>query len=268
MSENPNGPKSHIRLCAGVDPAPDLQSPVGSSTFAERVRRHAEVLRQSPHSPKVLKPNLAFFLAGGSAGLTLLEEFVGEFSSSKEIIIDAKCNEIANSMESWLTFVFRTLGASGVTINPFLGEKSIELALTYAAKYAGSHGRVYTLCATSETSSAGLAFLQAQPQTILAACAAAREKVTSGDPALAQVSGVVVGANRADVLFRPELAASRLAVLAPGLGAQGAAWSVIRECQSLPNEITFPLSRAIFDAGNRPVNEAVLARKEVADRFV
>jgi orotidine 5'-phosphate decarboxylase subfamily 2 len=268
MSENRNTTKAHIRLCAGVDPAPDLQSQTGSSTFAERVRRHAEVLRQSPQSPKILKPNLAFFLAGGSTGLKLLEDFVGEFAASKEIIIDAKCNEIANSMESWLTFVFRTLGATGVTINPFLGEKSIELALSYAAKYAGARGRVYTLCATSETSSAGLAFLQGQPQTILAACASARDKVTAGDPTLANVSGVVVGANRADVLFRPELAASRLAVLAPGLGAQGAAWSVIGECGTLPNEITFPLSRAIFDAGNRPVDQALLQLKEVSQRFV
>ncbi|MBX9704202.1 MAG: hypothetical protein K2X39_08625 [Silvanigrellaceae bacterium] len=47
-----------------------------------------------------------------------------------------------------------------------------------------------------------------------------------------------------------ELSVSRLSVLAPGLGAQGASFDVVSQCRTLISEMTFPISRGLFASGN------------------
>lgn len=239
-----------VRLCLGVDPqAKDHQY----ASFVQAVRNHQEAIRRV--SPllvnKILKVNLAFFLAHGSRGIALLEEFIGEFKQEFSVILDGKFNEVAHSMAAYLEFVFGTLGAHGITINPFVGEKTIAQALEASARHVGSRGRVYVLCLTSESSTGDLAvFPNAWPQ-IVRACQQVRDQVYAGQETLSRCAGLVVGANRIQHLSNPKLLSSGLSLLCPGLGAQGTPYSRVLECAALPfdNEFTFPVSRSLFDGG-------------------
>ncbi len=149
-----------------------------------------------------------------------------------------------------MNFVFGTLGAHGVTINPFLGENTLTMAFEACAKHAGEKGRVYVLCATSESSQSTLSYLQENWRTQLIACQKVRDHVFSRQENLNQCAGVVIGANRENILFSPEVKESNLSVLCPGLGVQGGDFNILARCHNYPNEFVFPLSRSIFSGGN------------------
>lgn len=250
--------KNNLSLCIGIDPQPATSS---FQSFSDAVAMHVSFLRHMhiDTRPK-LKPNLSFFLRFGSQGIALLERFCTDHRDRFDIIIDAKFNEISNSLQAQLDFVFKHLGASGITINPYLGERTIELALSNAVQAVGLRARVYVLCATSEFSTTTLAYLQ-QPGRILESCVEVRTKVVGQE--YPDSLGVVIGANRQDVLLSSELQKSGCAVLSPGLGAQGASNTVVAALraqsngQSCANEFVFPVSRAIFQGGQASVEDAL-----------
>lgn len=241
------------QICFGIDPNPLDPS---FESFRQCVQAHTDFLNQhkkwlqEPKQRPILKPQLAFFLGYGSRGIALLEEFIHTFRHDHTIILDGKFNEIENSLKAYLKFVFSTLKVHGVTINPFLGEKTLELTFETCAKEVGSQGRVYVLCVTSENSKSNLSYLQKDYGHILSACMTIRDHLFGSDDSLSKIPGVVIGANRSEVLLSDEIKKSQLSILSPGLGAQGADWSVVRKCSHLDNEVIFPLSRGIFDAGN------------------
>jgi orotidine 5'-phosphate decarboxylase subfamily 2 len=245
-------------LVLGIDP----EGGQNLNHFKKVLSAHEAVLEADSTRASVrwLKPNLAFFLRHGSAGIGLLEEFVAKFGHRYFILLDAKFSEIENSLRGSLTFAFETLGVHGVTINPFLGEGSIRLALETCARARGAQGRVHVLCRTSESSSGALASLQQNWRTLVSTVAEQARVVASGQASLENLGGVVVGAAHRDILLSSELRASGLSVLAPGLGAQGAAFSIVKECVTQgPREILFPMSRGIFAGGaNAPTQSAAL----------
>jgi orotidine-5'-phosphate decarboxylase len=71
--------------------------------------------------------------------------------------------------------------------------------------------------------------------------------------------GLVVGAGRSDVLDRPDLIASGLPLLCPGLGPQGADWTDARRRlhASKTNSTLYPLSRFVFGGGQWPPERAL-----------
>jgi orotidine-5'-phosphate decarboxylase len=204
-----------------------------------------------------LKPQLAFFLAQGSRGIALLESFIDEFRRDYTIILDGKFNEIENSLKAYLKFVFSTLQAHGVTINPFLGEKTLELTFETCAREVGSKGRVYVLCVTSENSQSTLSYMQKNHIHIMNACSQVRDQLFDKEPSLKKIAGVVIGANRHEVLLSEEIKQSGLSILSPGLGAQNADWDIIKKCSALKNEIIFPMSRGIFEGGNISLEKVI-----------
>lgn len=236
-------------LCLGIDPNPIFQS---FENFQVSVKRHQEAVRLlTPHlKQKILKINLAFFLSFGSKGIALLEEFTHEFKNEFTIILDGKFGEITNSLKAYLHFVFETLGAHGVTINPFLGENTLRLAFETCVDKVGEKGRVYVLCVTSEGSTSTLAYLQENWRNKLNACQEIRDEVFAQQENLKKCAGIVIGANKEEILFSEEVKESGLSLLCPGLGVQGGSFDLLKKCQQMPNEFIFPLSRSIFDGGN------------------
>lgn len=244
----------NFKFCLGIDPNPTIRS---LENFKESVYKHMEILDCCSNTLKdhIIKPQLAFFLSYGSSGLLLLEELIARFQKQYTIILDAKFNDISTSLKAYLNFVFHSLGAHGVTISPFLGEKSIQITLEECAKHSGKKGRIYILCATSESSKSHLSFIQDNWKKTLLSCSKVRDEVFQGDESLNQIAGVVIAANRENILLSEELKQSNLSILAPGLGAQNSDWNIIQNCKNHPNEITFPLSRAIFSGGNIPIEK-------------
>jgi len=235
-----------VNLALGIDPDTG-----DADAFLQMISRHSTFLESAdvPHA-HWLKPNLSFFLRHGAKGIAALEDFVTRHRGNRRILLDCKLSEIENSLKASLTFAFETLGVHAVTLNPFLGERGIRLALEMAARSSAEKARVYVLCRTSEASEGALASLQSHWQDIAVTTARLAREVAAGDRSLALLGGVVVGAGRTDILGSNVLAEAGLSVLAPGLGAQGAPWeNVGLAARSQLAEVVFPLSRAVFAGG-------------------
>ena len=246
----------NTKFCLGIDPNPVVKD---FENFKRSVYKHMEILSLSSGKLNnyIIKPQLAYFLMHGSKGILLLEELVEKFRKDYNIILDGKFNDISTTLKAYLDFAFVTLGVHGITISPFLGEKSIELAVETCVKHAEKKGRVYVLCATSENSHSDLSYIQDNWRNILTSCKKVRENILFNDPTYSQVTGAVIAANREEILFSPEFISSQLSALCPGIGAQGADWNVITKSKKIANEMIFPFSRAIFSGGNIEI-EAML----------
>lgn len=238
----------NIFLSLGIDPNAEHLT---FAQFKQYLKCHNRFLDANLSALKecYLKIQLAFFLRFGSAGIKLLEKFVEQYRTHFTIIIDGKFNDIQNSMQGHLDFVFQHLKVHGVTVNPFLGENTLEMSFESCAKYAGGRGRVFVLCATSESSTSTLSYLQENWKNKLIATAMIRDKIFANQKKYAHIAGVVIGANKEKILLSPELAESRLSVLVPGLGAQGGNWDLISQCSKIKNEFIFNIGRDIFNGG-------------------
>jgi orotidine-5'-phosphate decarboxylase len=256
----------NIFLSLGIDPN---AAHLTFSQFKLYLKRHNKFL--DAHLPMLktcyLKIQLAFFLRFGSAGMKLLEKFVDQYRDHFTIIIDGKFNDIQNSMQGHLDFVFQHLKAHGVTINPFLGENTLEMSFESCAKHAGSRGRVFVLCATSESSASTLSYLQENWKNKLIATATIRDKIFSNQKKYAHIAGVVIGANKEKILLSRELADSQLSVLVPGLGAQGGNWNLISQCAQIGNEFIFNIGRDVFDGGRATLMQMTKNFERVQKHF-
>lgn len=235
-------------LCLGIDPDPHLAGKTRTlEHFKEVLNQHDTVLRHLQIQGKSLplKPNLAFFIRFGAQGLALLEEFVERQRTHHPILLDAKFGEISSSLEAYLDFAFGTLGAHALTLNPFLGEKTLEQAVERALASTEGTGRIYVLCATSQHSHADLAEIQ-QVEAILHVCSKLAKKFAHSENAMPV--GVVIGATRADVLQSKPVLESGLPLLCPGLGAQGGDLNLASTLQRRA-PCLFPISRGIFHGG-------------------
>lgn len=237
-----------IFLSLGVDP-----NPIDNvfSQFNAHLKKHMRFLDTNKKFTKhaYLKVQLAFFLRFGSVGIKILEKFVERYRDNYTIIVDGKFNDIQNSMQGYLDFVFKHLGAHGITINPFLGENTLQLSFETCAKHVGESGRVFVLCATSESSTSTLSYLQENWKNKLVATTLIRDQIFGHQKDYKHIAGVVIGANKEKILLSKELASSKLSVLVPGLGAQGGNWALIHQCALQGNEFIFNVGREIFDGG-------------------
>jgi len=252
-----------LRLCLGIDPDLPVSSPF--LHFEEAVRRHEDFLDwlvsssflNDPHPRISLKFQLAFFLRFGLPGLKALTACIQTYRDHFDIILDGKFNDIQNSLQAYLDFAFVTLGVNGITLNPYFGTRSLEFALEQCSKHWGPRGRLYILCATTEKDhkSQPLNYLHSSYEALITVCGSLKQKLMhkhKNDPGHAAVLGLVIGATEASVIKASSvLAESGLSVLAPGLGAQKASLGnlAIFRNQLPKSEITFPVSRGLFEGG-------------------
>lgn len=257
-------------ICLGIDPTVNEGSGRSSARFLfeESLQAHLRVLEQLK-VPYALKPNVAYFLRFGSWGIGRLEEFCDNVRSRFPILIDGKFGEISTSLEAYLDFVFGHLGAQAVTLNPFMGERVITLGLEKCMSATGGKGRIYVLCATSEsggTEGNGLGALQ-DVERIARVCAEiAKDSAESCALGSVPPVGLVIGANREDVFASSMVRTAQLPLLCPGLGAQGANWEVAkRQLQASEGraQCLFPLSRYVFGGGRTPLEESLRRVAEV-----
>ncbi len=242
-------------FCLGIDPNPKSE---GFKEWSKSLEVHDKTIEdiQSHLKHKFMKLQLAFFLNQGHKGIEKLEEFTEKYKNNFHMILDGKFNEIENSLKGYLDFTFKQLGAKGVTINPYLGEKTIISSLEYCIKHAGPQGRVYVLLRTSESSQHDLSYLQNSWQKMITSLTKIKENIAGSKKDFEKILGVVVGAKETNVLFSRELQESRLSVLVPGLGHQGGTYDVIEQSKKYANEFVFTLSRSLFAGGNITASEA------------
>lgn len=202
-------------LCLGVDPDP-AALPAGYSADVEGIERFARLLIEAalPHAAAI-KVNLAFFEAYGSVGIAALERVRGTVPADVPFIADAKRGDIGNTAARQAAALFDGLGADAVTANPYLGLDALEPLLEGPARF------VYVLARTSNAGAAEIQDLAvsdgAASEPLYVHVARRVAAWSERHPRL----GLVVGATAPRELAVIRQAAAGLAILVPGVGAQG-----------------------------------------------
>ncbi|MGZ6270031.1 MAG: orotidine-5'-phosphate decarboxylase, partial [Candidatus Limnocylindrales bacterium] len=205
-------------LCLGIDPQPDAL-PAGFRPDLSGVEAFAGLLVEAaaPYAAAV-KANLAFFEAFGSPGLAALERVRALIPADVPFVADAKRGDIGSTAARQAVALYDVLGADAVTANPYLGAEAIAPLLERTDRF------VYLLCRTSNP---GAAELQSLP--VLADASAgypveplyARVARLAGGWGPGGTVGLVVGATAPDELAAVRAIAPGVALLVPGVGAQG-----------------------------------------------
>ena len=197
----------------------------------------------------LVKPQVAFYEAFGSAGFAVLETTMAALRSAGTLVVaDAKRGDIGSTMagyaEAWLT-PGSPLEADAVTLSPYLGFESLRPALDIAQKFGKG---VFVLAATSNPEAATVQGCHTEhgvtiSQQIVDACA---QENSAYQPAVGSV-GVVVGATLATP---PDLRKLHGPVLLPGVGAQGATAKDVKRITKDLVGLSFPsVSRGILSVG-------------------
>ncbi|GAA4814419.1 orotidine-5'-phosphate decarboxylase [Tomitella cavernea] len=249
------------RLCAGIDPHPELLEAWGLPRSADGLAAFTDVcVRALGRSVAVVKPQVAMFEEYGAAGLAVLEDAVARLREAGALTLaDAKRGDIGSTMaayaRAWLTDG-APLAVDAMTAVPYLGLGALAPAVDQAR---GTARGVFVLARTSNPEGRAV-------QT--ARLTGDREPAgDGGGPAPGGVSvaqsivdgaagddtgtlGLVVGATRAHGL---RLDGFTGPILAPGLGAQGASASDLPGIFAGATGLLIPnSSRAILQAGPDP----------------
>lgn len=127
------------RLCVGIDPHPGLLEAWGLPVSAEGLETFAEICVEAfVGEVAVVKPQVAFFEAYGSAGYAVLERTISVLREAGTLVVaDAKRGDIGSTMaayaQSWLG-AESALSSDAVTVSPYLGFGALDPALSLAAE--------------------------------------------------------------------------------------------------------------------------------------
>ena len=269
---------AHGPLCVGIDPHPGLLAEWGLADDWRGLERFALTCVDAlAGHVAVVKPQSAFFERHGSRGIAVLERVLAGLAAQARpgvlatlSLLDVKRGDIGSTMDGYADAylaVGAPLGADAVTLSPYLGFG----ALASAIRTADDAGRgVFVLARTSNPEGGdvqladragrsvaqGIVDAAAAANRDALALAAAREQAQTGAvelggglPALGPV-GVVVGATAEHGLDLSELSG---AVLAPGLGAQGATPADLAARFAGVRGVVLPAaSRSVLAAGPDP----------------
>ena len=196
--------KNKSWLCIGLDPDPELISGVDVLEF------NKAIIECTCDLVCAYKPNLAFYEALGTGGLTTLEKTIKHISGDIPVIGDAKRGDIGNTARAYARALFSVLGFDAATVSPYLGFDSIEPFINCQDK------GVFILCRTSNKGAADFQDLRTDGLPLYEAVAKkALEWNTLGN------IGLVVGATYPEELKRVRSICPEMPLLIPGIGAQG-----------------------------------------------
>lgn len=226
-------------LCVGLDPhASDLSEPTAAAARDFCVR----LIEQTSDLAIAYKPNAAFFELYGPEGWAALKQVIDAVPAGIPVVLDAKRGDIASTADAYAASAFEHLGATAITINPYLGHDSLAPFLSDPARGG------FLLCKTSNPGSADLQDLRLEEGLLLyeKVASLARGWNTRGNV------GLVVGATHPQALARLRKLAPDLWFLAPGVGAQGGDLAAALQAGLRDDGLgmLIPVSRAISRAAS------------------
>ncbi|MFI2562679.1 orotidine-5'-phosphate decarboxylase [Paenarthrobacter sp. NPDC018779] len=212
-------------LCVGIDPHPQLLADWGLNDDAAGLERFSLTVVEAVASlAAAVKPQVALYERHGSAGMAVLERTLAAAAEAGVLsIADAKRGDIGSTMAAYADAWLRdgsSLAADSVTLSPYLGFESLRPALDLAAEYGRG---VFVLALTSNPEGKSVQHVGGDDSVARRIIAAAAEENARYAGALGSV-GLVVGATIGSALedLGIDLGPVKGAILAPGLGAQGA----------------------------------------------
>lgn len=138
------------RLCVGIDPHPALLDAWGLPRTAEGLETFAEICVEAfTGEVGLVKPQVAFFEAYGSAGFAVLERTISVLRDAGTLVVaDAKRGDIGSTMDAyaqaWLGD--SPLASDSVTVSPYLGFGALTPTLELARQNARG---IFVLARTS-----------------------------------------------------------------------------------------------------------------------
>lgn len=248
-------------LCVGIDPSPALLGAWGLADDAAGLRSFVEICTGAlAGEVAVLKPQSAFFERHGSAGIAVLESLVDAARAAGALVLlDVKRGDLGSTNAAYADAYLdprSSLAADAITVSPYLGFAALRPLLDVAASHDAG---VFVLAWSSNPEGAAVQGARtADGSTVGGSVLAdvARENV--GAVPLGGV-GAVVGATRGRVRIDPGING---ALLAPGLGAQGATAADLRAVFGDAAGLVLPsASRSVLGAGPDPGALLAAARR-------
>lgn len=234
-------------LCVGIDPHPELLRSWDLPVTVDGLARFCDICVQAYAGFAVVKPQVAFFEAYGSAGFAVLERTTAALRAEGVLVLaDAKRGDIGSTMAAYAQAWAGDgpLAADAVTASPYLGFGSLQPLLDLAA----TNGRgVFVLAATSNPEGASVQRAVVGGRTVAQSIVDDAAAVNrAGRPHPGSV-GVVIGATLDEVPDVSELAGP---VLVPGVGAQGGRPEALGGLGGArPGQLLPAVSREILRAG-------------------
>jgi orotidine-5'-phosphate decarboxylase len=238
-------------LCLGIDPHPELLRSWGLPEDPYGLARFADACVEAFTGFAVVKPQVAFFEAYGSAGYAVLERTIAALREAGVLVLaDAKRGDIGSTMAAYAAAWAgdSPLAADAVTASPYLGFGSLCPLLDAAAAH---HRGVFVLAATSNPEGADVqqAVQQAGADGRTVAQSIVDEAAAVNRNALPEPGsvGVVVGAT---ARYVPDLRSLGGPVLVPGIGAQGGRPGALAGLGGArPGQLLPAVSREVLGAG-------------------
>ena len=202
--------KNKSMICLGLDLDPKkMPGEYGKSIKGMYDFAH-QIINATSDKVCAYKPNIAFYENHGPEGLSLLKQIIEHIPDDISIIVDGKRGDIGNTAAQYAEALFGKLNADWVTLNPYMGYDSMRPFLEY--KDCG----VFILCLTSNPGSKDFQLLNVEGKPLYRVVA---EKVAFWNKE--NNCGLVVGATQPEQLKEIREIAGDMALLIPGVGAQG-----------------------------------------------
>lgn len=262
------------RLCVGIDPHPGLLQSWGLEANAHGLAEFsARCVEAFSDTVAVVKPQIAFFEAYGSAGYAVLEKTLADLNSAGVLTIaDAKRGDIGTTMaayaQAWLSDD-STLACDALTVSPYLGFGALDPAVDLALETGRG---LFVLAATSNPEGASVqhavhpsASADKNLAQLMVDAAAAANATEMAAGASAGSIGVVVGATLSNPPVLDELHGP---ILMPGVGAQGGSAADVERISGKAAALALPnISRAILKQGPQVAALKAAVRSE-QDNFL
>jgi orotidine-5'-phosphate decarboxylase len=201
-------------LCVGLDPEIDRIPTRFRSEEWPLFAFNRWIIEQTHTCAAAYKPNMAFYEARGTQGLTELELTMKYLRSEHPdvfTICDAKRGDIGNTNRGYAVSIFDVMGFDAVTLHPYLGKEALAPFLDRRDKAC------IVLCRTSNPGAGEFQDLESdgRPLWETVAMRVSSEWNAAGNCML------VVGATYPEEMRRIRTIAPEIPFLVPGVGAQG-----------------------------------------------
>jgi orotidine-5'-phosphate decarboxylase len=153
-------------LCLGIDPHAELLRAWDLPENPNGIAKFSDICVEAFKDFAIVKPQVAFFEAYGSAGFAVLERTIAALREAGVLVLaDAKRGDIGSTMAAYATawLADSPLAADAVTASPYLGFGSLCPLLETAA---ASQGGVFVLAATSNPEGADVQRAYADGRTV------------------------------------------------------------------------------------------------------
>lgn len=249
-------------LCVGIDPSAQLLSKWGLADEAASLAAFGSAVLDAVQGlVAIVKPQSAFFERHGSAGVAALERLCADAKSrGLLVLLDVKRGDIGSTSQAYAQAYLSESGpfdVDAITAVPYLGVAALNPLFDEArasgrgvfvvARSSNPEGQSLQNAAVATGGADVVAHVLSEVAQVNAADAADAAG-GGGDPARLGPVGVVFGATCETASY--DLAAVRGAILAPGLGAQGATvHDIARRFEQCRHNVLPSASRSILAAG-------------------